>query len=442
MFVLIEYGNYIDDYKFQLWLSHYITLGLDFKIFVRLQDFKTLADKYPNFVERVIHVIPDDTNFVVLTEDDFLFAFYKNPNDVMVLHKNISMDELQTAGCIGRVFHVPVEGKPNYTTFEIPDYILYSHYKHTNYTTDGIIVNKNYKHSTLELQHISKRIVCICLKETKVVDKYDYYETNILTGEQHDSHVYFKNVYNMFNMNVLVNKEKLYGIIWNSKCACTSISTIFCKLNNIDLPPHYKRSINFHIENKHYYNAYLQNVQFISFVRNPYYRFLSVFIDKHVYKTDDVYVILDGYTKYINKYDKDTIYNLCKSILNNDDLISLHFSQIQNQPMFLRNNINCKIYKMEDGFNIILYNFLVKFYPPDLLFSIGVLTHKENTNKPVLLDGVIVNPKLKYYDRDEWIEYLKTNILNYDTILDDELKQMICTFFFQDFTYNDFNYSK
>ena len=97
---------------------------------------------------------------------------------------------------------------------------------------------------------------------------------------------------------------------------------------------------------------------------------------------------------------------------------------------------------MEDGFNIILYNFLVKFYPPDLLFSIGVLTHKENTNKPVLLDGVIVNPKLKYYDRDEWIEYLKTNILNYDTILDDELKQMICTFFFQDFTYNDFNYSK
>jgi len=442
MVVLIEYGNYIDDYKFQLWLSHYITLGLDFKIFVMLQDFKTFADKYPNFIERVIHIIPDDNNFVVLTEDDFLFTFDKNPDDIMILYKNISMDELQSAGCIGRVFHVPVASKNKYTTFEIPDYILYSHYKHTNFTTDGIVVNKNYKHSNLKQQHISNKIVCICLKDTKVDRKHDYYETNILTDEQDISKLYFTNLYNMFNMNVLVNKEKLYGIVWNSKCACTTISTIFCKLNNIDLPPHHKRSINFHIKNKHYYNAYLQNVQFISFVRNPYYRFLSVFIDKHVYQTDKVYLTLDGYTKYTNKYGKDNIYNLCKSILNKDDIISLHFSTIQNQTMFVSNIIDCKIYKMEDDFNIKLYNFLVKFYPPQLLFSIGVLTHKENTNKPVITEEVIVDTKLKYYDSDEWMEYLKTNSLNYDTILDDELKQIISTIFFQDFTYNDFNYSK
>ena len=112
--------------------------------------------------------------------------------------------------------------------------------------------------------------------------------------------------------NIFVNKEKQYAIIWHAKCACTTITDIFCLVNKIT----FNKKENFHLSlswlyNKYRYNNYLQNIDIISFVRNPYERFLSSYIDKHVFKSEEVYLGFEGYNKFITNHDN-TIYNLCR----------------------------------------------------------------------------------------------------------------------------------
>ena len=239
-------------------------------------------------------------------------------------------------------------------------------------------------------------------------------------------------------MNVIVNKEKQYGVIWHSKCACTTLTHIFCQLNEISLngDVQKKRSLNFNIPNKHHFNNYLQNIDLISFYRDPYHRFISTFIDKHVYKTDDIYITLEGYHNYLSIYKKDTIYNLTQYLLQGG-YISEHFRQISDSAIFhcYKNNISnciCKLINMKHGVNLNLYEFLKQYYDISLLDSLGILECHENsiatkqrnvglkTNNIVFqIDDKYDYEKLKHFDEMEWKEYLSTHNLDYEYILQD-----------------------
>ena len=91
-----------------------------------------LIDKqYFTTDENVLH---NDKNMII-TEYDFLFSYTKDDEkETMVLSTKLTDTDLETEqSIIGRVFYVPVAGKKEYTTFEIPDFILYQHSNHTNF---------------------------------------------------------------------------------------------------------------------------------------------------------------------------------------------------------------------------------------------------------------------------------------------------------------------
>ena len=115
---------------------------------------------------------------------------------------------------------------------------------------------------------------------------------------------------------------------------------------------------------KYRYNSYLQNLDLITFVRNPYHRFISTFIDKHVLKTDHIYLQLQGYREFINNYSKNNIYNLAHFVTNKK-YISDHYSIIsENQTYhFLMNKYKTiKIIRIEDGVSKHLFDFFIKYH--------------------------------------------------------------------------------
>ena len=203
---------------------------MDFKIYVDYKDSEDFKKKYPYYSSHyLIYYIPGK-KIPRLSENDFLFSYSKNDTDEMTLSYNINFDSIINIPInIGRVFSVPVKDKPIFTTFEIPDFILYQHANHTNYTNDGLILNNIDGVDKNDIK-ISNNIVCFNLKTSKVAFDKEYYETNIILENwktTNDASIFFKNVYETFFMNVIVNKEKQYGFIWFSKCACTTISHIF-----------------------------------------------------------------------------------------------------------------------------------------------------------------------------------------------------------------------
>jgi hypothetical protein len=460
MLFYIIYNSEINDKYFRLWLNHNKRINADFKIYVEKKELENFKNNYPYYSSYyLIDYIPNK-NITCLSENDFLFSYSKNEIDEMILSYNINFDSIiNTPINIGRVFSVPVKGKPTFTTFEIPDFILYQHANHTNYTNDGLILNNMDGVDKNDIK-ISNNIVCFNLKTSKVAFDKEYYETNIISenwktpNNVHDA-IFFKNVYETFFFNVIVNKEKQYGFIWFSKCACTTITHVFCELNKIKLADVQKRrSLNFNIPNKHHFNNYLQNIDFLSFYRNPYHRFISIFIDKHVYKSDSIYVTLDGYKKYIEIYKKDTLYNLIQYLLN-DGYISEHFSKITDNSIFYtynnkNNNCNCKMINMKDGVNNNLNNFLKKYYHESVLDFFDILNCHENSieskqsikNSPSSQNtyNIKINnedeydyEKLKYFDEIEWKDYLSNHKLDYEDILkDDYIKNNIYKLFEND----------
>ena len=61
-------------------------------------------------------------------------------------------------------------------------------------------------------------------------DVHEYYHNDILFDN-----TICKTVYINYAENIHVNKEKSYGIIWHTKCACSTIRTYFCNINNIKI---------------------------------------------------------------------------------------------------------------------------------------------------------------------------------------------------------------
>jgi hypothetical protein len=446
MLFYIQYKRTFDDTLFKLWLNHYNILQIPYNIYVDKNDIDFFTANYPN-TKNIINYIPN--NVTMLTEYDFLMSYTFDENDIMIISYDIDHNELLLENnTIGRLFYVPVQSKILYTTFEIPDFIIYKHENHTNFTIDGIKIGNTYPKNTTR---ISNSVVSLNMNVSKVAYEHEYYETNILVNfcsiNTNKEPVFFTNIYNNVLRNVFVNKEKQYAVIWHAKCACTTITDIFCSVNNIK----FSKKENFHLSlswlyNKYRYNIYLQNIDIISFVRNPYERFLSSYIDKHVFKSEEVYLGFEGYQKFINNYDN-TIYNLC-NFLSSDEFITQHYTLLSNYNKLVPyyKLLKKNYVKIEDNLNEHLYNFLKKYHSNIDFKSAEILNYYTNNNfykkeqtKINNLD-VELTKKLKYFTPEEWLVYLDQYNLNYKDIIDNdaELKQMIYKMYEKDFL--EFNY--
>jgi hypothetical protein len=300
-----------------LWYLHYIKLKLIFKIVVENIDkinysYKYIDKKY--FIKK-INISSDN---IILTEYDFIFS-YKKQDECMILSKDIQETQLNTPQIIGRVFSVPINDKPIYTTFEIPDFILYNHTDHTNYTIHGIkILTDNYT-------NVSKNIVCLSMKISKCAMITEYYENNILF-DNNVCEIVYKEYFN----TCFVNKEHKYGIIWNS----TNITNLFAYYNDLNMNNTHDIVHQFI---KYRYNNYLQNFRIIYFIKHPFLRFIYCYFNKHINRCDPDYLLLDNYLLYLKQYNNlDTILNFAKYLKDGNtiddhstNLLDLYYNCIE-----------------------------------------------------------------------------------------------------------------
>jgi hypothetical protein len=449
MLFYIHYNRSFNDTLFKFWLNHYCLLKIPYGIYVEFEDLPFFLVNYPNS-KNILYSVPN--NLTKITEKDFLMSYTKDENDTMILSYTLDAKELQKENnTIGRVFSVPIKNKIMYTTFEIPDFIIHKHKDHTNYTVDGIKI----KHSDDKdiIKTISSSVVSLNMDISKVAYDLQYYETNILVNScsiNKKDPLFFNNKYENTIFNILTNKEKQYAIVWYSKCACTTITDIFAKVNNIDFNKlNSKISLSWAF-NKYKYNVYLQNMDIICFVRNPYERFISSYIDKHVYKNDHIYITLRGYNEFVNTSSyNNNMYDLCKFLFSGG-VISSHYALYtkSNDSIPYFKLLKKKYVKIEHDLNKNLYDFLKKYHNDMDDLNFDYLNYYTNTivykQKQIKIDNQNSEliKELKYFTPEKWSEYLSKYNLNYKNIIenDPELKNLIYSLYEADFL--EFNYTK
>jgi hypothetical protein len=426
----IHYNEGINDEVFDLWLKHYNTCNFAYSIVIDKKNTNVrnnFSNKYFFLNHLVVDTAPTDS--FELTVEDFIFAYECDDNDNMMLTYNFIMSFTKESICIGKVFHVPVENKPNYTTFEIPDFILYKHANHTNYTKDGIKINGGKK--------ISDNMVCFSLKVSPRAYPLQYFEHGFIYGEP-----FSRTIYNNVYQNLFINKEKLYGILWFPKSACSTISTIFCKVNDIRIHESNMRSLTY-FRPKYRFNHYLQNIEVIGFVRNPYHRFLSTFIEKHVNQTDHIYNNLRELKKFTSE-NENNLNNLIHFI--NSNYLTNHFLHVTKTQIpidLLKKPLI--FYKIEDKMNLIVYNFLSKFHKVEIYKDFILNCHVNKTRDTIDNDDKNKNKNkhnvMPYTDFgqmsiSEWKDYKRQFDIDYDTILqyNPELREKIYEVYKNDFT--------
>lgn len=434
MLIYIQYGLHIDKNIMKMWLNHYNQLRVKFGIYVLPELVAEFTEHFPLSIE---HVVVSPPSVVKLRETDFLFPYTHTEDGTMILSyipPPSFYNDINTNVCIGRVYSVSVENQSFYSTFEIPDFIVYQHRHHTNFTEDGIRPQSS---------TISNSVVCLSMLPSKIQNKNEYYETNIVIHRYIDAEkIVFKNVYWTYNLNIIVNKEKGYGIVWFPKCGCTTIVNLFCQINGISLEnTQEKRSLAFHLQ-QYRYNQYLQGIHLIGFVRNPYERFLSSFVDKNIIQTDSIYLSLDGYKKYRESYSVDTMENFC-DFLEKGGYISNHYLPVSryNQDIPYFKELKYPIYKIEDNMNQVLYDFFKQYhYNVDREYVLG---KRDNSIVDTSLKEGIIGSSVVYFDESQWKEYLKNYRINYRTIIRSniELKNRLYRYFEKDFIQYGYSYN-
>jgi hypothetical protein len=412
-----------------LWLNYYNNI-LNINYIIYLENSNSLDNiKKENFYDivkdKITYSISE--NYIQLTEYDFLFNYeiieknIERNDNIMYLKSTINNDIFNKKILIGKVFYIPITEKPKYTTFEIPDFIVYKHSSHTNYTIDGIRINNG--------TEIIDNIVCISLKCSTIVSNTEYYENDILINYENKNIENIQNIYNSVAYNLIVNKEKSYGIIWHSMCGYQTIRDYMCKILNIN-----EETLNSH---KYHYNVYLQNINIISFVRNPYFRFISVYFDKHVNKSSIYYLNSENYTEYISKTIEDSLENFAlycleKKLNEYTDLMSNYY--------YMTYKLKYKLCHIENGLVFELINFLQKYHTD--VIEIKNIKDFENYT-PDQINNINVNTNYKNYTVTDWIRYKITNnnnFPNYYEILDEEFKELLYRIYEKDFI--QFNYDK
>ena len=396
---------------FMLWFQHYITLNIKFSIVI-----ENVEKKKYNYIDNKFIIKREEINKddVLLTENDFLFS-YKKEDECMVLSKQIQNDEINKPQIIGRVFLVPVEDKPYYTTFEIPDFILYNHSDHTNYTKYGIKTGNE----------ISKNLVCLSMKISDYAMDTEYYENNILF-ENNICEVVYKD----YCYEILVNKDYKYGIIWNNKCASSTITKLFAYYNEIKTNTTHDIVYNFV---KYRYNNYLQNIKTINFVRHPFLRFISCYFNKHIDKKDPEYLILDNYLLYLKQYkNQDTIINFAK-FLKDGNVIDNHSANLSNTHYLNKyKNLKYENYDINKDINTKLDCFF-KYHNKEKIIIVENYTNYLS---------IQYNIFFKKYTYDNWVQFKKINNNTYpcyNSIIDKELIDILKNIYKKDLIIFDYH---
>jgi hypothetical protein len=218
---------------------------------------------------------------------------------------------------------------------------------------------------------------------------------------------------------------------------------------------------------KYRFNPFLQGLDIITFSRNPYYRFVSSYIDKHILKDDLMYLNIQGYKNFIQTYPNNII--ALTDYISKNNYISDHYlpiyqfdsfyyiiDKIQNTDVNEKKH-NLQIFPIESSLNNKLYEFLSKYH---LSTNDSVFNNNNNSLKDLILNTYdnslkqkinIYNSKsidnicptqeqFHLYTSEEWEIYLKSYCIDYDKTLVNELKEKIYDIYKNDFIL--FNYTK
>lgn len=395
--------------QMKLWVNHYNKIKIKFKIF-----------------DETEHISDD---FTLITFNDFIFRYSKNVDDVMELFTHNCDTIFDKSAIIGKVFYVPTNEK-QFTTFEIPDFITYKHSSHTNYTVHGINVNDG--------DTVSDEFVCLSLDVSAVANKHVYYKTDILICDEKPTFKYHNFKHHNFKHpnNIFVCKEHMYAFVTFAKCASSTYSSLFAKLNNIKIDDSHMIAMKY---KKYAYNVYLQNIQYYAFVRNPYERFISCYFNKHV-NIDKYYTDTPEYKKYISycKNTKDCHDNIDNLInyLCEQNTIDGHTDPIYNNFYDKLKNIN--IYHIEDKTQCIIED-IKKNHNIQILNS--EIYNFNKTNIDIIKQDQKIDSRFKKYNKEQWIEYYNVHgcFPHYSMIIDNKLSEKIFKFYEKDFIFGKYN---
>lgn len=101
-------------------------------------------------------------------------------------------------------------------------------------------------------------------------------------------------------MYFLISHEKKVIFGWSAKCACSFIKRYFYQLNNIDDT----KLIDIHYGSHGQLNFDTSNYKILLFVRNPYKRLISAFMDKYVKKKYTINIQNMTFEMFLNEMAK------------------------------------------------------------------------------------------------------------------------------------------
>jgi hypothetical protein len=215
------------------------------------------------------------------------------------------------------------------------------------------------------------------------------------------------------------NNKIIFG--WSAKCGCSHIKKLFYYLS--------KNDINHPIHNENEKNELPSDINeyiIIVFIRNPYKRIVSGFLDKYTNK---------GEFRILWKHDKLTFKSFVDELIkNNWNMIEYHHFVSQTSEKFNNNIINAKIFKIYD-IEKIDYEYIEEIYGKKI---------------PEFILNFRGGHEMKKYDKnmEENVFNLDIDLLNDKNIdlkyfYDEDIKNKIYNFYINDFTFfknNNFNY--
>jgi len=142
-----------------LWVNYYVKNNIPFLIYSE----NSIENVDLEYITQDKFILEDKEN-IILKECDFLFSYSKSDTDEIILSSDLTNMENEKS-IIKKLFYVPILNKKEYTTFEVPDFIL----------SENEIVEK------VEKEEEGRKFVCLTLETNcDLLHTKQYFETNIL----------------------------------------------------------------------------------------------------------------------------------------------------------------------------------------------------------------------------------------------------------------------